>query len=171
MNDQPLLQSIEPDFLPSANSRRKALERVGKFSGFALTAPIVLALMAGNASGAEMSPNVFSVLRFALLLERLEHDFYERGLRANGLIPARHRKVFETIEGHEAAHVTLLATATGRLIDADEFDFTARGRFPDAFRNYQTFLAIAQSSRIPACEPTKARPPISCLWDCCLPSL
>ena len=145
MNDQPILQSIEPDFLKKPSSRRDALCRLGKLGGVSLTAPVILAAMAGPAHGANMSPGVFSVLRFALLLERLENDFYKKALDAPGLIPARHRRVFEQISKHETDHVALLATATGHIIETDEFDFTGHGRFPDVFRNYHTFLALSET--------------------------
>ena len=144
MNDQPLFSTIEPDVQCKLASRRDTLNSLLKLGGVALTAPIVLATLSQQAYGSSMSPGVISVLRFALLLERLEHEFYEKGLKAPGRIPSQHRAVFERIKKSEGEHVALLGAATGRLINNDEFNFTAGGRFPDVFSDYKTFLALSQ---------------------------
>lgn len=143
--DQPILQSLNPELLRDLGSRRDALGKVLKLSTVALTAPLLLATLASEAHGRTIAGEVVGVLRFALLLERLEAEFYKIGLQTNGLIPEAHRRVFETIHRHEAEHVALLAAATGRLVNNDRFDFTAGGRHPDVFSSYRTFLAIGQS--------------------------
>ncbi len=144
--NEPFFSPIDPDITQRLTTRRTALTGLMKLGGVSLTAPLVLASLSQEAFGRSSMPDgVFAVLRLALMLERLEHDFYEQALRSPGLIPAAHHEIIQTLERHEAEHSVLLATATGRAIDRDEFDFTARGRYPDVFRNYRTFLEVAQA--------------------------
>lgn len=88
-------------------------------------------------------------LAFAILLEELEHAFYVQALAAPGLIPASDRVVIEQISKHEGAHVTFLNTGLtgigGTPQAAPQFDFTGGGRYAGVFRNYRTFLELAQT--------------------------
>ncbi len=146
MKDPTLFDTIDPGLLNHYATRRNAVGSVLKLGAATLTAPLMLATLAGNAHGEnkDIHPGVFSVLRFALLLERLEHDFYKQGMETKGLIPPAHREIFETVRRHEAEHVKLLGTATLHITETDDFDFTAGGKFPDVFSNYKTFLALSQ---------------------------
>lgn len=47
-------------------------------------------------------------LQLALVLEYLENEYYNIGLSAPGLIPAKDRTVFMQISKHESAHVSFL---------------------------------------------------------------
>ncbi len=89
------------------------------------------------------------VLEFAILLEELEHAFYVKALAAPGLIPRSDRAVFEQISKHEGAHVTFLNTGLtgigGSPQSAPDFDFTGHGLHPNVFRNYRSFLSLAQT--------------------------
>ncbi len=144
MNDQPILSSVDPEVLGHLSTRRNALARLFKLGGIAFTAPIVLASLAQDAYGKSLPGEVLEVLRFALLLEHLEDEFYDKAMEAPGLIPPRYRRLFDQIKQHEDAHVKLLAIATVSPINTYKFDYTAGGMFPDVFRNFDTFLAVSQ---------------------------
>lgn len=144
-NDKPLLDSVEPELFKRVISRRSALGSLAKIGAGVVTAPLAFAAMATSAFGKSLPGEVLDVLRFALLLEHLEDEFYDKALEAKGLIPERYRPVFNQIKVNEDEHVKLLATATASPILTKEFDYTANGRFPDVFENYSTFLAVAQT--------------------------
>ena len=89
--------------------------------------------------------DINDVLNFALLLEYLEAEFYTKGV-ASGLNFGNSRGLFEEIAKHENQHVALLKSALGgAAIPKPEFDFTAKGMFPDPFSNYPVFLTLAQA--------------------------
>lgn len=90
--------------------------------------------------------DVVDVLNFALLLEYLEAEFYATAVDKAGLIPDSDKEVFMTIGMHEKEHVDFLKAALGSsAIAKPTFDFTAGGKFPTAFSDYQTFLVLSQS--------------------------
>jgi rubrerythrin len=96
--------------------------------------------------------DVLDVLQFALLLEYLEADFYQRGMAASNLIPTADRVVFGTIAEHEAVHVTTLQAvirSKGAMpIAKPTFDYSAKGAlqgFAFASGQYETFKALAMA--------------------------
>jgi hypothetical protein len=111
----------------------------------AVAAPAVMASMFTKAYGNHIPANVADVFNFALALEHLEYRFYDI---ANNLtmIPSAYKEAFEIIRRHEQVHVKLLQSVLlAAAITEPKFDFTAGGLFPDVFRNFQTFTAVAQT--------------------------
>lgn len=143
-----IFSSLEPEISRRLVSRRDALLRAGKLTFGGLSAPLAVGITANEAfgQGAALPQQIVDVLNFALTLEELEAEFYRLGNDARNLIPRETRKVFDTLEDHEQAHVKLLRTVLGsRAVAKPTFDFTAGGTFPDVFTNYQTFLALSQA--------------------------
>ncbi|HEY8310567.1 MAG TPA: ferritin-like domain-containing protein, partial [Gemmatimonadaceae bacterium] len=128
-------------------SRREVLRRSGNFgAALALGAvPLAFTAAARRAFAQSTLPaDVVTVLNFALTLEMLEADFYNRGV-ASGVIPASDLAVFQQIQKHENAHVAFLrATLGSSAIGQLQFDFTAHGALPNPFTNYPTFLTLSQ---------------------------
>lgn len=107
-------------------------------------APVALASVINKAYA--QNNVVADVLNFALTLEYLEAEFYNRSVAASGLIPAGAMAYYQQIAKHENAHVALLKSALGgAAIAKPNFDFTAKGAFPDVFTNLQTNYAVAQA--------------------------
>lgn len=89
---------------------------------------------------------VADVLNFALTLEYLEAEFYNKGLASGLVMGMEGQQTFQQIAKHENAHVALLKSALGgAAVSKPNFDFTAKGAFPDVFSNYKTFLAVSQA--------------------------
>jgi rubrerythrin len=127
-------------------ARRGFIQKAGEFSLKTALAslPVAFAMMPKIVKA--QGSSVVDVLNFALLLEYLERDFYKMGLDASGLIPASDKDVFMQIYEHEAAHVEFLKSALGTAAgDMPVFDFTAKGEFANAFKDYPTFLTLSQS--------------------------
>ncbi len=121
-------------------SRRYFL-RKGTKAATAVALPVALASITQEAFA--QSTEVQEVLNFALKLEYLEEDFYQRALSQATFDFGADRPVFEQIHKHEASHVKLLQTALGTAAapkPALKYD-----AFPDVFSNYQTFLIVAQA--------------------------
>jgi len=140
-----ILDTIEPEVADSiVSSRRDAFAKYGKLALIG-SAPIVLAMASKEAFAAGGLPQqVVDVLNFALTLEYLEAAFYKKGNGTKGLIPARYRALFKTIGAHETAHVALLKGALGAAaVAAPAVDFTAGGKYADAFSNFQTFATLS----------------------------
>lgn len=158
MDNQAVLNTIEPDIVSRLLSRRQAIARgaavsAGVAAGLRLASvPVGLAALSRQAFGQGGIPTpVIEVLNFALTLEYLEAEFYNIGVAAGGLIPAQDRTIFTTIQGHENDHVAfLLSTLGSAAVSKPTFDFTAgngsgSGPYADVFTNYETFKAVAQA--------------------------
>ncbi len=149
--------SVDPEIVAALEARAAAITR-GASANANLRAllalgsvPIALAALARDVHGQAPS-DVVDALQFALLLEYLEADFYQRALAASGLVPATDATVIGAIAAHETAHVTALQAligmrgATARTRPA--FDFTAKGAFAGftfAASQYATFTLLAQA--------------------------
>lgn len=141
-----LLDAIDPDLSDRLTSRRDLFAKATRNLGVIATAPLVLAAVASEAVGQGVPRQVADILNFALTLEYLEDEFYRTAAAQPGLIPAEFSAVFFTISKHESAHVRVLSNALGgAAVAKPQFDFTARGRYPDILRNFRTLAAVSQT--------------------------
>ncbi len=147
------IEKIDPEVYDRLDTRRNAMQRFA-FAGKVLTAaaiPSAIGTMFKKAYGQNTS-SVIEVLNYALTLEYLEYEFYEKGIGTAGLIPnATALGALTTIRNHEDAHVDLLRETVIKLggtpvfFTSASFDFTAKGTFPTVFSDYGVFLAVAQT--------------------------
>ncbi|WP_031427947.1 ferritin-like domain-containing protein [Flavimarina sp. Hel_I_48] len=164
MNFIKLLESLSNrEALTKTSSRRDSFQQmksVGKNVALA-SIPFGLAATSSKARAATsaMAAAAFQasptdVLNFALTLEYLEQEFYQKGLNS-GVISDADMTVFETISKHEDAHVEFLVNALGAdAIAKPTFDFTGGpgGLSLDPFMEngadqetaYAQFMALAQ---------------------------
>lgn len=143
-----ILEALEnPDVLEQQVSRRDAVRGAGTVgAGLALASmPVLLATLTRRAFAQTALPNqIIDALNFALVLEYLESEFYQKGLDTDGLIPDEDRAIFEQVSKHENAHVAFLEGVLGdKKARRPSFDFTAKGKF-DTFNDYATFKLLAQ---------------------------
>jgi hypothetical protein len=168
MDNQPILDAIDPELVDHLAARRKEIEhgspaRPGVMAALALgSVPIALAALSRDAFGQSTLPTAIkSVVDFALALEIFENEFYKAVLGTSA--SAAQNDAFATvrtaaaavpgavntlqqIQKHEAAHVATL-TAAGATnvfsLDATKFDFTgARGAGNGPFAKATTDLAF-----------------------------
>lgn len=156
-SSQPILRGVDPDVLAPLDARANEIA-----NGASTTAPVAALLALGSvpiAIGAlarevygQAPSDVIDVLQFALLLEYLEADFYQRGIAAAGLIPTADRTIFTTISSHETAHVTAIQALLQRRATPPRsrpaFDFTGKGAvagFAFLPTQYGTFQMLAQA--------------------------
>ncbi len=155
MNNETFEKAADPEIAARLVSRRDAVMSGAKsMFGTALaigSVPAALAALSSEAFAQGGLPAIIvDVLNFALTLEYLESEFYEKGIAANGLLTGNVREQFDQIRKHEAAHVAFLRQALGaRAVPKPAFDFTAgkgrmNGPFADVFSNPMTFMAVAQ---------------------------
>jgi rubrerythrin len=159
---QPILQALaaaDPEIADRLVTRRDAIARGATLSSVAAaglrlaSVPVALAALSREAFGQQqrLPAVVIGVLNYALVLEELEYEFYQRGTDAAGLIPAQDRAIFETLRAHELDHRNFLRTTLGSSArPKPTFDFTAGnggapGPYADVFTNYETFKAVAQA--------------------------
>ncbi|MGC3947926.1 MAG: ferritin-like domain-containing protein [Chryseolinea sp.] len=143
------IEKVDAEVYEKLSSRRAMFKHLSG-NGMKMAAAAVPFLLGSTLNKAyAQSSAVPDILNYALTLEYLEDEFYKSGLAAAGLIPADRKTIFQQISKHESAHVGFLKTVLMQLsatpVSKPEFDFTANGMFPDAFTNYQTFLALSQA--------------------------
>jgi hypothetical protein len=153
------LAGLEQDITARLVTRRDAIAKGATTSGVVMaglrlgSVPTALAALSTAAfgQGSRLPTAVIGVLNFALTLEYLEAEFYNRGVAAASLIPAADRTIFTTIQGHENVHVAYLKTTLGASArPKPTFDYSygngsGAGPFADVFTNYATFKAVAQA--------------------------
>ncbi len=152
-----LYDAVDPDIMSALGARQTEIAQGASVNGKLAAAlalgsiPIAMAALSKDVFGQTPS-DVLDVLQFALLLEQLEAEFYSRGVAAAGLIPAADLPIFQTISGHETAHVTALQgliTGKGAVPNAKPaFDFTAKGNVPGfnfGAGQYATFQVLAHA--------------------------
>ena len=151
-----LLDSIDPEIIETVANRQAEIANGASANSRVMAAlalgsiPIALGVLSKEAYG-QTSSDVLDVLQFALLLEYLESEFYNRGVAAAGLIPSSDIGLFTTIRDHENTHVTALQgiiTSKGATPNSKpNFDFTAKGNVPGfnfSAGQYATFQVLAQ---------------------------
>lgn len=148
------LENFDPEVYDRLDTRRSTMKQFAKTGGrLALAAvPFALGGMFKKAygQGGSTTAQIIGALNFALTLEYLEEEYYRKGLKAPGLIPAGLAyNAFQTIHKHEKAHVAFLQTTItslgGTYVPKPTFDFTAGGTYSDVFTNFDTFLALSQT--------------------------
>ncbi|MBA3881724.1 MAG: ferritin-like domain-containing protein [Chthoniobacterales bacterium] len=165
MNTNELLDLMSAG--PRDVDRRDALLKAGKAGLQIVLAALPLGLAAGCAGIGKLVANdpkrAADVLNFALLLERRESEFYKIGLETPGLVPASDRAVIEQIGRNETRHVVFLTTGItgiGGVPDTStQFDHTGAGKVPDVFRNYRSFLKLAQTNEETGVRAYKGQAP------------
>lgn len=177
---QPILSALaesDPELVVRLLTRRSALAR-GAFTASALAStvrvasvPVAIAAFARNAFAQSALPAaVIGVLNFALVLEYLESEFYNRGVDS-GIIPGPDLTIFTTIRDHENAHVQYLKNTLGRYArPKPTFDFTAgngsgQGPYANVFSNYTTFKAVAQAFEDTGVRAYKGQAPALMPYD------
>jgi hypothetical protein len=144
-HDNPILDAIDPDLSGYIASKRELFAKTAIKLGALATAPVILAAVSSEAFAQGMPKQVVDILNFALTLEYLEDEFYRTAL-GSGVIPGQFSEVFSTISRHETQHVQTLSGALGgAAVAKPQFDFTARGKYPDIFRNFKTFALVSQT--------------------------
>ncbi len=152
------IETIDPEVYEKLDSRRSIFKNFGSTTKKVTMAalPFAIGSLFQKAYG-QTTTGVAGVLNFALQLEYLEANFYIAGLNSAAIIagsggPTGAANIALTkIRNHENAHVNFLKTAVTQLggtpvsFTAANFDFTAKGAFPDVMTNYDTFLAVAQA--------------------------
>ncbi|MBA2684622.1 MAG: ferritin-like domain-containing protein [Gemmatimonadaceae bacterium] len=157
MDQKTLYDTIDPEILTRVNARQEEISKGASINSKLAAAlalgsiPVALAALTKDVF-AQAPSDVLDVLQFALLLEQLEAEFYDRGVAASGLIDAGDMAIFAQIKAHEDAHVTAiqaLITGKGATPNAKPtFDFTAHGAvagFNFSAGQYETFKALAQA--------------------------
>lgn len=139
------IQQVDGDAIERLQhaSRRSFMTKFSK----TLTAAAVPTVMASVFNKAyAFTPGAIEVLQFALTLEYLEDEFYQMGVAASGLIPAKYSAVYNQISKHETQHVKFLKTALGASAPAKPtFDFSAKGAFPTPFGIFDTFAFLSHA--------------------------
>lgn len=145
MTDQPILEQIEPELMQKVVSRRGALRRLGLATAAALSVPAAIGLMSRDAFGAFLPAQITDALNFAILLERLEYGLYHLGINTQGLIPQKYLPIYRALVNQEREHTEVLNNVLfGQRKTQPDFDYTAGGTYPEVFRSYNSFTAVAQ---------------------------
>ncbi|CAN5142842.1 hypothetical protein BH09GEM1_BH09GEM1_19900 [soil metagenome] len=176
MENQPVLDTIDPELVERLAVRRAEIERgslpsKGVIAALALgSVPIALAALSKDLYAQGIPTAIKNVLDFALALEIFENEFYKAVLgmssstaqnsafasvRASAALVPGAATTLGQIQKHEVAHVATL-TALGATnvfsLDANSFDFTGNrsatggGPFAKATTDLAFLLQVAQAA-------------------------
>ena len=167
MNNQPILDSIDPELIERLAVRKAEIDR-GSWTSPGIKAalaigsvPIALGMLSKDLYAQGIPAQIKNVLDFALALEIFEDEFYKAvlgtstsGAQNIAFAPVRAQAAavpgavatLQQIEKHEVAHrATLLASGATNVFNLDHtsFDFTgARGAGNGPFSKATTDLAF-----------------------------
>ena len=145
-NMKSVLDQLDPQLLSKMVTNRRGLFAQSAMSlGTLASVPLVLAAASTEVFGKALPQQIVDTLNFALTLEHIEDAFYRSALDKD-FIPKQYTDVFNHIGLHEAQHVAFLQGALGSAAGKrPNADFTAGGKYPDVFTNFDTFLTISQT--------------------------
>ena len=156
------IEKTDPEVYQKLDSRRGMMREFFRFSGKIAVAAVPFAVggMFKKAYGRNTDA-ISDVLQFALTLEYLEAEFYNKVLAAPGLsvsLTGNVRTAIQTISLHENAHVAFLKNTLTSLsvtpVSKPNFDFSAGGSaagtgpfsgLASPFVNYTVMLAMSQT--------------------------
>jgi hypothetical protein len=152
------IEKVDPEVYERFDSRRRVFKYLSGF-GKTLTAAALPTVVGGlftkaYGQGTALAPAIVEVLNLALSLEYLERYFYQTALDTPGLLPADAVPAITTIRNDEVGHIGVLRTALGSQAIPDPtraaFDYTGgrgsnSGPFANVFRDFATFITVAQS--------------------------
>jgi hypothetical protein len=151
------IEKVDPEVYDRLDTRRKAMKQFANLSGKIAMASLPLAFgsMLNKAYAGDTSINdlVTDTLNFALTLEYLEAEFYNKIVGSAGYLTASAaaQGALTKIKNDENAHVAFLKTALGAsAVAKPTFDFTGgkgsgTGPFAGYLANYAVQLAMAQT--------------------------
>jgi len=142
------IEKIDPELNDRMNPRRAAIKNITSFGSKVAVAalPMALTTLFKKAYGQTLPTAIVDVLNFALTLEYLEAEFYNKGNAASGLIPSTDKtRYFEKVARDENNHVKFLQGVLGTAAVAKDtytYDLTGNGAFGNVLTNYYTFLKV-----------------------------
>lgn len=149
------IEKVDPEVYDRFDTRRKAMKKFASFSGKVALASIPMALgsMFKTAYGQTTPQLVIDTLNFALTLEYLEAEFYNKIVGSAGYLTASAaaQGALTKIKNDENAHVAFLKGALGAsAVAKPTFDFTGgkgsgTGPFAGYLTSYAVQLAMAQT--------------------------
>src|ERR1700744_2303503 len=156
MQEKSLFGCLEPEVVERIGAAAANAVRNNRELVVIGSVPILLAAASAQAFADGLPQQVIDVLNYALTLEHFEDSFYRKANGTDGLIPAKYRDLFLEIGEHETGHVPLLSgvRGSGLLLSGvlgspaakpPKFDFTAGGKYPDVFSNFQTFSTLSST--------------------------
>jgi hypothetical protein len=146
------IEQVDPEVYDRLDSRRAVFKNLSGLGQKLTAATLPLAVGAIFNKAYAQTPvgaSVNDVLNFALKLEYLESYFYNSRSTVTGL-SSQNAAALALIATDEANHVTFLRSVLGSNAIAvpatvGVFDYTAKGIFPTALTNANTYLSLAQS--------------------------